>query len=449
MLRPLWTLLPIVAVLFVVPMALADAPEPLHGLAPLPGDQPVPLKLRPPGALDPDTGPSDVIFPEQHIGLRFNHAKHLGKDIGAQCKTCHRLALTSTSARDSLIPTGDACDACHSTDHSDTTKVKPGDEAMGQCGFCHLGYKPNDGNTVAALEMPRANLLFNHKAHVDRNIGCPQCHGAIDQIELATRDQLPRMRGCFHCHQMPDAASRGDAKSACDTCHIPGDRRSAIKEGTRGTGMSDEPVLRGTRIQTVFASGALTPPRWLHNAEHTPDFIERHKRIAADDSAFCANCHKEDFCTDCHDGRVRPRSIHPSDYLNMHPIEARLMAEKCTSCHQEQSFCLDCHLRVGVADSSPPNARDTGRFHPPKSIWSDPPRKPGHHSFEAERNLNACVSCHIERDCVVCHGSRGVGAGFDPHQNGFLGSCGSQFRRNPRPCFVCHQPTDPGLQLCR
>ena len=75
--------------------------------------------------------------------------------------------------------------------------------------------------------------------------------------------------------------------------------------------------------------------------------------------------------------------------------------QKCTSCHREQSFCLDCHMRVGVAESSPPNAKDSGRFHPPKSIWSDPPRKPGHHAFEAERNLNACVSCHTERDCVV------------------------------------------------
>jgi hypothetical protein len=106
-------------------------------------------------------------------------------------------------------------------------------------------------------------------------------------------------------------------------------------------------------------------------------------------------------------------------------------------------------MRVGVAEASPTNAKDSGRFHPPKSIWSDPPRKAGSHSFEAERNLNACVSCHTERDCVACHGASGVGATFDPHSSGFKGGCATQFRRNPRPCFVCHQADDTVLGECR
>jgi Cytochrome c7 and related cytochrome c len=444
---PAWfPLLALVATLVVASMARAEPPEPVHGLSPLAADQRVPVRFLPPGAFEPDSGPSDVIFPGQRITLRFNHAKHVSKEIGATCKTCHAAAYRSTSAADGLVPAGTVCDACHSTDHSDPATVKPGDEEMGQCAFCHLGSKGGDGSAVAELQLPRANLLFSHKAHADRNVGCAQCHGAVDELELATRDQLPRMRGCFRCHQMPDSASRGDAQGACVTCHIRGDRTRDRAEGptTRDT------VLQGTVIRTMFASGTLSPPRWLHNAEHTPDFIERHKWVAADDSAFCASCHKENFCTDCHDGRVRPRSLHPNDYLNMHAIEARMATQRCRSCHREQSFCLDCHMRVGVAESSPPNSKDSGRFHPPKSVWSDPPRKPGHHAFEAERNLNACVSCHVERDCVVCHGARSVGGGFDPHKNGFLGGCRTQFRRNPRPCFVCHEAkVDTLLAKCR
>src|SRR5579859_3649850 len=76
--RTLRVLLPLLVVLAVVPLALAEAPAArpsVHGLAPLPDDQKVPARLLPPGAFDPDTGPSDVIYPTQQLTLRFNHAK--------------------------------------------------------------------------------------------------------------------------------------------------------------------------------------------------------------------------------------------------------------------------------------------------------------------------------------------------------------------------------------
>src|SRR5262249_4097135 len=151
------------------------------------------------------------------------------------------------------------------------------------------------------------------------------------------------------CHQMTEAAARGQAKSACETCHVRAEPKAAVAANpANGT---------GGRIQTLFASGMLKPPRWLHNAGHTPDWIERHKMVAANDSQSGANCHKEDYCTGCHDGRVRPRSVHPNDYISMHPIEARQATQRCTSCHREQSFCLSCHQRVGVSMSGPPGVR--------------------------------------------------------------------------------------------
>lgn len=443
--------------------ASADATAslgPQHGLAPLAGDQVVPTKLLPPGAPDPDNGPSDVIFPPQQITLRFNHTVHVkGQNIA--CKTCHTGAVSSHSAADRLLPEGTVCDTCHMTSHDDLAKVTEGDDESGKCGFCHQGYKDGDGNKVVRMVMPRANMVFDHQKHAARNIGCNQCHGEVQELELAVRDQLPRMKGCFGCHNMPDAA-RGQAASSCETCHLVAFEKSpGIPSGAVGGPLGKaaaEPSVRdqplgmagvGGRIRTMFPSGTLMPPKWLHNAGHTPDFLERHKLTAAADSQFCANCHKEEFCTDCHDGRVRPRNVHPSDYLNMHAVEARMATQKCTSCHREQSFCLGCHQRVGVSMSGPTLVRNSGRFHPPKEIWSEAPRKPGHHAIEAQRNLNACVSCHIERDCVVCHGGQGVGGGFNPHRAGFAAGCASAMKRNPRPCFVCHLPGDPSLSQCQ
>jgi hypothetical protein len=239
------------------------APAYIRGLAPLPGDRDVPLSDRPPGAFADDGGPSPVIFPPQQLTVRFNHRKHV-KDLRLTCTTCHDRARKSKHSADSLLPKATRCDACHLTDHRNLGAVtKDGEDVISQCGFCHIGYKPGDGNKVARMVIPKPNLKMNHAAHLRRNIGCGQCHGNVENIELATRDHLPRMRGCFGCHQLPEPA-RGQAKGACTTCHL-------TKAG-------------GTLMKTEFASGKLEPPRWLHDAGHGPDWIERHKRIAGNDS---------------------------------------------------------------------------------------------------------------------------------------------------------------------
>ncbi|HKQ71525.1 MAG TPA: cytochrome c3 family protein [Polyangiaceae bacterium] len=397
------------------------------GMHPLANDKAVPVKWLPPGANDPDNGPSSVVFPPQKLTIRFNHKKHV-KEVGAKCESCHSKAKTSKSADDGLLPPGTTCDACHDTDHSDKKAVKPGSEDMGQCAFCHLGYRASSPNQVAMVDIPKPNMRFNHKAHLDKNINCSQCHGSIDELELATRDQLPRMKGCFGCHNMSGPA-KGGAKSDCNVCHV-----------TETDG----------RMKSMFATGELKPPRWLSNAQHTPDFLERHKRVAADNSALCANCHTERFCTDCHDGKIRPRSVHPNDWISMHPIAARQDNPKCTSCHQEQSFCLGCHQRAGVTMSGP-NVQGH-KFHPPGWIegLASASRGPGHHAWEAQRNLNACVSCHTERDCAMCHAASGRGGlGVNPHPPSFKSDCGTQFRKNNRPCLTCHDVDSTQISDCR
>ncbi|HYQ31472.1 MAG TPA: cytochrome c3 family protein [Polyangiaceae bacterium] len=410
-----------------------------HGLGPVADGQALPERDRPPGALPGDNGPSPAIFPSQELTIRFDHRRHV-KDLKLTCTTCHEKARSSRNSADSLLPKGTRCDACHGSDHRNALQVRPHPtERKGQCAYCHLGYSSSAGNQVARLSLPKPNLRFDHALHVTRNIGCAQCHGALENLELATRDQLPRMRGCLNCHQAPDPAA-GRARAECRTCHL-----------TDPSGM----------IKVSFASGPLSPPNWLHDAGHGPDWIERHKVVAGNDSRFCANCHTEKSCADCHDGRVRPRRIHPNDWLSMHSVPARENQQKCASCHRDQSFCLSCHQRVGITMSGPlANLAGRGRFHPSKSEWTDGPRTPRHHAWEAERNISACVSCHVERDCAICHataamGGRGAGfpagpgQGTDPHPLGFRSRCASALRQNARPCLVCHTPDDPNLLDCR
>lgn len=394
------------------------------GLHPMPQGRAIPQAWLPPGHGDPDPGPSLAIFPPQRLTLRFNHELHM-KLGGMSCLSCHEGAKTSTQAADSILPGPQTCDGCHGTDHTSLSEVKAGPGETGRCGFCHLGWREEEGSKVAPLVIPKPNLHFSHKAHFDRNIGCAQCHGAVENLELATRDSLPRMRGCLRCHDMPEPA-KGGAKSDCATCHL------TEMDGT---------------LRTLFASGELRPPRWLGGAHHSGDFLLRHRFVAADDAQLCSSCHREDFCTDCHDGKVRPRSFHPNDWLSMHAVAAFQDSPRCTSCHNQQSFCLTCHQRAGVTMSGPNQAGH--RFHPPG--WADfRSRGKGHHAFEAERNLNACVSCHTERDCASCHAAPGRrGLGINPHGQGFVSRCGSALRRNPRPCLVCHEAGARELASCR
>ncbi|HEX6276153.1 MAG TPA: cytochrome c3 family protein [Polyangiaceae bacterium] len=417
--------------------APGDAGPVVHGLAPLPGGRAVPLSLRPPGALPDDGGPSPVIFPPQTLGIRFNHARHV-KELGMTCTTCHDAARTSRSSADSLLPHATRCDACHGTNHR-VSPVESGGDLIGACGYCHVGYKPSDGQRVARLEIPPPNLRFDHALHVGRSIECKRCHGDVGSLELATADQLPRMKGCFDCHtaDRANATPRGPkelrgASRACPTCHV---------------------TERGGLMKTSFAGGKLLPPAWLHDSEHGPDWIERHKKVAANEGRFCGSCHQERYCADCHDGRVRPRRVHPNDFISMHPVQARRNEPRCTSCHQEQSFCLSCHQRAGVTLTGPSEVlAGRGRFHPPPSIWTDGPRTASHHAREAERNLNACVSCHIERDCAICHATAkvgGRGGELNPHPPGFSARCRSALRKNARPCLVCHDPADPNLGRCQ
>ena len=402
---------------------------PVGGTAPMPGGVAVAKNALPPGADYPDAGPSRAIFPVQKLPLRFFHDKHVvGQKLA--CTYCHTQAEKSTSSADDLLPKKhDPCNDCHSIDEKAPLKD---DSPPARCDACHQNVTITNGvASVPKVSLPKPNLKMNHKAHAQKGIACTSCHGQVGQLELATRDQLPRMKNCLTCHQNPEPGGPGKklARSECSTCHV------TKKDGV---------------LETMFASGVMMPPKWLKNAQHGTDWLNRHKKVAGADSAFCGNCHKESECVDCHDGKTKPKLVHPNDWLSAHPIAARFDDPKCSSCHSQTNFCLPCHTRVGLTPSSPSGVGTAVRFHPPASIWSAEKRVPGHHSFEAQKNLSACVSCHVERDCVICHGTKGVGGkGSSPHGTSFMTKCSTMYAKNPRPCFVCHSIDDKTLAVCK
>jgi hypothetical protein len=391
------------------------------------------------GAAAPDYAsdgpPSSVIFPEQSLPITFSHAKHLQRAKDLQCVDCHDRAADSRSAVDLLTPGEDACTMCHPIDRAQPELVIAGKPPTA-CKACHPGFDRSlgAGQPVARIAIPTPNLKFDHSAH--KSTDCKTCHGdlAAEDVGLATREQLPRMRLCLGCHD--DGKDRGS--SACTTCHMAG------PDG---------------RVRLAYPDGELQPSGRLEGDAHDLDFRMHHAQAAKTSGDYCSNCHAERFCSDCHQGVAKPMDFHGGDYLLIHAVEARRGVPDCSACHRLESFCVGCHERSGVGTRVDNNEigtpglsdfdpRDTSgtegrRFHP--KGWADKVRGPNHHAREFQRNPQQCAACHRDDFCTSCHTDDQSRSGqFDPHPRGWRNSaqCEALVKRNGRMCLRCHIQAD-------
>ncbi len=361
-------------------------------------------------------GVSRIVYPAQRLPLRFSHAQHVGT-LAMACTQCHERATTSRSALDLLVPGEAACRGCHAIDRARPEGSGAG--PSGACVACHPGYKP--GTPVARLSLPPPHLKFSHAAHATTT--CQRCHGdlAAEGVGLATRDHLPRMETCLECH---DGAR---ASAACTTCHL---------------------ATAGGRVRTELPDGRLVPAMGgAAGTPHDADFRTHHARAAQMEAGACASCHEERFCADCHLGTAKPMDFHPGDYVTLHAVEARRGVPDCAACHTTQKFCVSCHERSGVgvrADAGFDRVGAVNRFHP--AGWATlGVRGPDHHANEAQKNLEACTSCHREDFCLECHTAEPARLGISPHGPGWRnsGRCRALAARNQRMCLRCHIELGP------
>jgi hypothetical protein len=346
------------------------------------------------GEIAGDAPPSSIIYPAQELPVSFDHAAHLAG--GASCVDCHTAAESSTRSADDLIPRPEACAACHH-DRDVTSQL-------------------------ARVVVPPPNLKFNHQLHVRQQIRCKECHGDLEKegVHIATRLQLPKMSLCLGCH---DGAK---APSACATCHL-----------TQPDG----------RLVTDFPDGKLAPSGQIAGDAHDASWNEEHRHVAAAAQESCMSCHKQSDCVNCHQGTTRPLAFHQNDYLTYHPVEARRNDPDCSSCHRLQTFCTGCHARTGV-NADPVTSefqKPKFAFHP--SDWvtdlANPLRHATDHSYQAQRNIRACASCHREDFCATagCHRDT-----VSPHPNDWKGSgrCKALAARDGRMCLRCHSFANQG-----
>lgn len=382
--------------------------------------------------------PSPVIFPDQHIPIRFSHEVHVAL---VECKDCHGMVSQSVRGKDVNLPREEACLDCHDAKAAAEGKAT---DPPASCDTCHPGFVPewlpgadfSDTSQVKvhppSWSFPEPNLKFNHKIHVDKGVGCGVCHQGVDKVGVATRDNaLPLMGTCLTCHDGKEAADD------CKTCHLLESHGAAASGGGRGG-----------RMQTKFDAGTLEPAGWYFMDAHDDDWLQNHRQVAVLGDGKCENCHSEKYCLDCHNGISKPLKIHPNDWISQHPTIAKKNEPECGSCHRSQTFCVDCHQATRVAWEDPNRPSERVTFHPEGWVEGNGVRGANHHAFQAQRNIRACASCHTEATCVSCHSAMAGSRAIDPHPPGWSRSrdCERMRDKNERVCYKCHTPTDQAMR---
>jgi hypothetical protein len=120
----------------------------------------------------------------------YSHALHAGK-LGIDCRYCH---TTVEVAAHAAVPPTQTCMNCHAKIRAESPKLIPVRESY-----------------ATGLPVPWVRVhdlpdyvYFNHSAHVRRGVGCVECHGRVDTMEVVTQVERLSMGWCLDCHRNPE-----------------------------------------------------------------------------------------------------------------------------------------------------------------------------------------------------------------------------------------------------
>lgn len=119
----------------------------------------------------------------------YSHKLHAG-ELGLDCRYCHASVEVSAVAN---IPPTQTCMNCHKL-------VKRDSEALAPIRESDSSGRPM--RWVRVHKLPDY-AYFPHRAHIAAGIGCVNCHGRIDTMEVVTQMKPLSMGWCLDCHRDP------------------------------------------------------------------------------------------------------------------------------------------------------------------------------------------------------------------------------------------------------
>jgi len=384
--------------------------------------------------------------------LRFTHGTHatavdrVHPDSLLNCRACH--VQPGSDPMEVRLAVAQNCLDCHGIRAS---HLEAPDSS---CGTCHVPLSQAVRlvrSDVGEFPTPRShkapNFVLKEHGGLARSGGatgvsaacatchardfCTECHVnapevpviqalAADPRSLAHKANLKAPPD----HESPAFLRRhgsvaGKSAKSCATCH------------TQESCLACHTAAAPSAVFALPAAGARRGRGAViareRPASHGADFSEQHGPNADSRPETCSGCHVRTQCLDCH--RPNPADptpgYHPAGFLGRHPAAAYSRETSCSDCHNTGQFCAECHVNAGLSASGP---LDAGYHDAKRSFVLG-------HGQAARQNLESCVACHAERDCLTCHSAQG-GRRFNPHGPGF--DPATLQRKNSQACTACH-----------
>jgi nitrate/TMAO reductase-like tetraheme cytochrome c subunit len=269
--------------------------------------------------------------------------------------------------------TSSYCSSCHPMKSAETS-WEHSVHAHVSCVACHV--PPGVGSAVAWRTREWVNIWSTYlsiknvsaKQSLPANGNCTSCH-SLARLGASTTDirmphqlhvNLRRLR-CVDCHDRVAHAQPGQSTAVsmtiCEMCHA-----------------------QTTQTNQCLFCHKTPPPTNVHPA----NYIALHGKQALVNGADCLRCHhsRASFCDPCH---ARPTPDHSSPtwrYTHSGPATADRAA--CLGCHNEQTFCMQCHQVTHPAD------------------WV------AVHGPIAAQGRAPCLVCHQQSFCGACHTRLGI-----------------------------------------
>jgi hypothetical protein len=338
-------------------------------------------------------------------------ADHLAAPDSA-CATCHLpLARATRLTRDDIAafeaPPSHSVEGFGTTDaHGRAARDSAGGVGVGvgvaaSCATCHARDFCLTCHVDAPEQRPIAALALDPRSlAIPASLTAPVSHQSAEFLNEHGAEASGTASACGTCH----------TQESCVTCHV----------ATRQVAAALHPIAPDrSRGAVVERARPASHVEWYRNV---------HGDEAAAAPATCAGCHGRQDCLECHrpDPASAPPGYHPEGFLTRHPAAAYDRVTSCNDCHNPGAFCATCHQASGLTTT----AGELGAgYHDAKQGFIVG------HGAAARQNLETCVSCHTEQDCLLCHSATG-GRRVNPHGPGF--DAERLARRASQMCTVCH-----------